>query len=500
MKDYTHTLSVGKRDTCSSIKGAIIPLPDIPYCTQSVCINTILNNLHANLLRGDSHCMKEINRYVSTCSFLNDCGTNKTNSTPSNDSINITLKCMCGDDSHDLCIRKRSFVHQLPNLLITKNNLKQPRIVLDLQSFIPCLDTSLCYENLPDVCSYMQFVLQKRFLDRHSKTKLNKSEKKTIQCNLREKQRVLLSIWRHKTLNEYVSNILIRVLHDSIPCLKNSKRTRQSIETNENEHRSHLMACINIMHGTLLKLYPMGIKTPPFTTKVNIVSRINHIMNASNDEQLQFIHDHPALIKLCMMEYVVNVLTDFLPCEHDYIMSYENMLTYKTTCVTMCDTFRQEIIMSGNEPWDVMNRGAASGIEKCMRVCKFKMMRYKYFERDTACIEFHEESLRMKYAFDDMYTLNTVYSSSDLAVRTCAHMVQSMIKCFPLPYETMQLQTNRLRQLYGFCDTQCTAVQTFTVCSMCVMNGRTAAAKMRMCPFSGKLSCVTCPPGSYYRI
>jgi hypothetical protein len=205
---------------------------------------------------------------------------------------------------------------------------------------------------------------------------------------------------------------------------------------------------------------------------------------------------------MCFMEqeYVVNVLTDFLPCEYDYIMNYDCMLTYKTTCVTMCDTFRQEIIVSGNESWDVMNRGAANGIEKCMRVCKFKMLRNKICANDFTGVEFQEQSLSMKYAFGDMYTLNTIYSSSDLAVRTCAHMIQSLIKCFPLPYETMQLQRNRLRQLYGFCDTQCTAVQTFTFCSTCVVNGKNAVSKMRMCPFSKKLSCVTCPPGSYLYI
>jgi hypothetical protein len=116
-----------------------------------------------------------------------------------------------------------------------------------------------------------------------------------------EKLRIAQSTWRQNQLDEYKSNILIRILHDSIPCLKNSKRTRHSIETCKDENRSHLMACINIMHGTLLKLYPIGIKTPPFTTKVNLVSRINHIMNSSNIEQLQFLNDYPSLIKICMM-------------------------------------------------------------------------------------------------------------------------------------------------------------------------------------------------------
>jgi hypothetical protein len=171
------------------------------------------------------------------------------------------------------------------------------------------------------------------------------------------------------------------------------------------------------------------------------------------------------------------------------------MASYQSTCVIMCDTFRQEIIANGNEPWDVINNGAASAIDKCMRVCKFKMMRHNIVAKGDLGKEFREDALNLRYAFDDMYTLNTVYSSSDLAVRQCAHMIQSMIKCHPLPYETMQLQTNRLRELYGFCETQLSAAQTFSVCCMCVINGKTAATKMRMCPFSGKLSCTICPSG-----
>jgi hypothetical protein len=184
-KEKSHTLSVGKRDKCNSIKGAIIQLPDTPYCTQSECINNILNKLHIDILHGDLESMKEINRYVSTCSFLNDRGTVKKIHTLSDDRIHITLKCMCGNDSHDLCIRKRSFVCQLPTLLAKKDKLDQSNIVLDIKSFIPCLDTSLCYENLPDVCSYIQLVIQKRFLDTHFKTTLNKSVKKMMKYNLR---------------------------------------------------------------------------------------------------------------------------------------------------------------------------------------------------------------------------------------------------------------------------------------------------------------------------
>lgn len=193
MKDHTHTLSVGERDICSSIEGALRPLSNVQYCTQSVCVNTILINLHSKLLHGDTRCMYEINRYVSTCSFLQQCDTNETINTICRDSLKLTLKCICGDSSHDLCICKRNYVHELPIPIcpVMKKNLQQPRsVVLDLQSFIPSVDMSLCYENLPDICSCIQYVLQKRFLDRHVKPRISKSEKKSIvkagmRCNHR---------------------------------------------------------------------------------------------------------------------------------------------------------------------------------------------------------------------------------------------------------------------------------------------------------------------------
>lgn len=56
-------------------------------------------------------------------------------------------------------------------------------------------------------------------------------------------------------------------------------------------------------------------------------------------------------------------------------MSHSAMEQYETTCITMCDSFRQDSVATGLEPWDAMNASARTCIERCIRICKFKMLR-----------------------------------------------------------------------------------------------------------------------------
>lgn len=38
--------------------------------------------------------------------------------------------------------------------------------------------------------------------------------------------------------------------------------------------KEQVMACINVMYGTLMKLYPLGAKSPTFNAKVNVMQRM----------------------------------------------------------------------------------------------------------------------------------------------------------------------------------------------------------------------------------
>lgn len=110
-------------------------------------------------------------------------------------------------------------------------------------------------------------------------------------------------------------------------------------------------ACINIMHGTLLSLYPRAAKRPTFSVRVTLLQRLNMLLAADIIQQLEFIKSHFNLLKLCFMEYTINVLADFMPCEHQLLCTTSAMLLYQSVCPTSCDAFRTECLATGLETW-----------------------------------------------------------------------------------------------------------------------------------------------------
>lgn len=89
-------------------------------------------------------------------------------------------------------------------------------------------------------------------------------------------------------------------------------------------------------------------------------------------EQVEFLRQNQSLTRLCFMEYSLNALLDWLPCEKDLLFAmYPVMNTYSSVAVAMCDVFRQDAISTGHEDWAQLNRAAAISIERCIRVCRF---------------------------------------------------------------------------------------------------------------------------------
>lgn len=76
---------------------------------------------------------------------------------------------------------------------------------------------------------------------------------------------------------------------EGIPSLRRAKRTTRGIPT-ENQERHNLVACINVMHGTLLKLYPLGAKRPIFTARLAVFRRLRALMQDTVDKMSVFRH------------------------------------------------------------------------------------------------------------------------------------------------------------------------------------------------------------------
>lgn len=261
-------------------------------------------------------------------------------------------------------------------------------------------------------------------------------------------------------------------------------------------------ACIQILYGCMLKLYPRGSKTPTFGARVHIVCRIQQLLELPVEEQLQFVSKYAALVKLCLMEYCYNVLLDFFPVEYSIISEHPSMAMYDTTARVMFDTFRRDIISSGLETWELMDTKAASSIERCMRMCKFKMNRNTFSNviPHVSMCSFDNPVWGMRSSYGDAAILHKVYPDMDKTQIALAHTLQTNIMVYALPWSITAQQKASLHQNFGSCDSNISAVRYQHICSTCALNGKGFNVKMRMCGLSGKLMCDECTTDSILRI
>jgi hypothetical protein len=299
-----------------------------------------------------------------------------------------------------------------------------------------------------------------------------------------------------------LQGICCSILQDSIPCLKRTKRRKETTWACEHAPTYDVIACLNILHGTLLKLYPNAAKQPTFTARVNLVHRLSMLLTSNFKQQLDFLNTYPSLVKICFMEYTMNMFRDFMPCERKLILAPEMLHLYETMGLLMCDNFRQDALVTGHETWESMDSLAEINIEKCMRICKFKMLRITEpkIKRSLNCKLFDPSILQFRYIHNYTPNLKELYQSSNETVTDYAIAVHENLMCFPLPSWVYKQQIQMMSKLHGACSYRYRAVQYTHICCVCAINNKLNASKMRMCSITGEVNCVTCPRGTVLKI
>ena len=299
------------------------------------------------------------------------------------------------------------------------------------------------------------------------------------------------------------------MLQETIPCLDRYKRGFKHTYNADSVNITEVSACISVMYGTLLKLYPRGSKVPIFSARVNIVCRIQELLGQSLEKQMEFIKSYSSLLKLCLMEYCYNVLLDFFPVEYSFIALHPCMVMYHETAkwVTptttpdstfaivrsmhwhtpirrvMFDTFRRDVISTGLETWAVIDAKAASSIERCMRMCKFKMNRNTPISTvlNIRTCNFRDPLWDMRYAHGDISVLSRIYANVDKKQILFANMIQSNIMTFALPQSICERQSDSLKRIFGACEFSMNAARYLPICSTCVVNGKVSTYPFIIC-------------------
>jgi hypothetical protein len=463
------------------------------YCPESSCINAKLHVLHHTALQtADTSTRDAINReidsYIVPCAILRG-WVGGTQPVKSLQCLHLTCTCAQTDPSHTI-------VMHVPQARIKCTT--PVRIPIKSLFLLP-LD-ELRYENLPDVGIFIRATMTKKFFSltvrsQHERmynlfTYGNKRGTKKRSNNSNPPLSTCVKHWSEIICNSWFTSLLL----ETIPCLNRYKRGFKHTYDSNTVDSKEVYACIQIMYGSLLKLYPRGSKVPTFCARVNIVRRVQTLLELTQDEQMQFVTTYPALVKICLMEYCYNVLLDFFPVEYALMCTHPSMKMYETTARIMFDTFRRDIVSTGLEPWKAMDTKATSSIERCMRMCKFKMNK-NALVRNTpvVCIPgFQNPIWNMRTARGDIAVLSRIYTDMPKQDIVLANILQSNIMTYPLPLCVGEKQKQSMYALFGACDSNVEAVQYMYICSTCILNGKGFKNKMRMCGLTGTLQCDDC--------
>ena len=113
------------------------------------------------------------------------------------------------------------------------------------------------------------------------------------------------------------------------------KRYRRLIHTN-NDSCQLTTAVINTLHGVLLGLYPFNERRSDLQRRAWIAGSLHGIITQGN--HAEFIAEHPNLLCLGLIEYVLNVVHDFCPVEWALLGIATGA---KSQCLATIESFRE---------------------------------------------------------------------------------------------------------------------------------------------------------------
>lgn len=287
----------------------------------------------------------------------------------------------------------------------------------------------------------------------------------------------------------------------------------QITQTPQLPQDTHQVA-ICILLGLLLGLYPTSVKFPPFQVRVALYRRVHALLTSGGGAT--FCQAHPALLTMAMMEYCAYVIPAYLPVEHALLAEETGMQTFFAAFPLACDTFRQEALETGEEPWSALESHCAPLVEKHSRACKSRQRAKQALDQfpvvklpASAVDRLAEIPYVVPYSvhLDDpthcimasemaFLGISTLSSSSDNSKDSTkeseikheqAVALQRTIHAHQLPPNLAQLQLGALSDRMRICERSALSCTVLYVCVSCVMaNQQTICRKGRAFPTRGQ--------------
>lgn len=313
--------------------------------------------------------------------------------------------------------------------------------------------------------------------------------------------------------NEYINCCV----YDALPNIKRTKQVKHKInlKTLPNQRQQINVICSIIM-GTLLALYPHCAKSPNFRQRCDIIQNLHKLQCIPLDKKITRLNSLQNLVKICFMEYTQWFITNYMPTEKTIMARSNTTACFQRACPNVCDIFRQDIILQNTCDFDIIDKMALQAIERCNRLCKFKMQRHIYIKECN--LSYPQQINRQSFAKAMLFVPSQTYQNTITRYRprVCypidktkeihilhaeetdyesikyASILHHHLKINKLPRNIALQQLMAVKQQHPDCLTLQKASRQIYLCFTCILKGKLQEPKFRMslCPVG--IQCNTC--------
>ena len=290
---------------------------------------------------------------------------------------------------------------------------------------------------------------------------------------------LIRTLMMQRDFNHKELKYVYRMLQAALPCLlvhsKANSKSRKSCDQGDGKQVG-----ICLLLALLLGLYPSCVKFPPFQVRVNVFRRVHLLFTSGKGSD--FCRKHTNLMTLAFMEYCCHILGSYMPVELAILQGEQGMQGFFHACPVLCDTFRQEVLLTGLEEWGSMDEYCASIVEKHSRVCKNRRSQLGRLSERVNFVEVTAASQTADIHYIVPYSIHLQDASNTIMVNEMAFIngnvdravlqraagIQRLIKVHPLPSDIVHLQLKVMGKCMAVCERSAVSSAILYVCMQCL--------------------------------
>lgn len=265
-------------------------------------------------------------------------------------------------------------------------------------------------------------------------------------------------------------------------------------------------AALNLLLGTLLAVYPMALKRPPFATRARLYARVHELLAEDSVHKADFARAHPNLFVLAALEYVLHVVPRCMPAEALVLAKVYPLEALAAQAPPLLDAFRQNQIDTGNETWEALDSAARDTGERILRLYKTRPQGAKTQHQQTQQARRRpgkRAADAIKWALDAHIIKPYAFHHAD-HTRLCSEYELTMpegaaaataelhgcVTVHPLPGNITRMQQRLLREVGMECEQRAALQSTKYVCVACEHKRRRTT--LRLCTRTEEMICQHC--------